>query len=119
MKNDETPLPWSENYQARLVLKRLREGPASTADLQKPPIIHVARQIWELRHWYGFQIKTGRLPNNLAVYYLEGVVEKPPPQPTQPKLVFGQHRLCTNCHGKGVLRGDPCRICDGTGYNER
>jgi hypothetical protein len=40
-----------------------------------PPIVHAARQVWELRHWYGWRIKTGRLPNGIAVYTLLGRLE--------------------------------------------
>lgn len=66
---NEQPIPLDANQRARMLLGRLRQGPASTLDLQKAlPLVHVARQVWELRHWYGFGIKTSRLPNNVAVY---------------------------------------------------
>lgn len=67
--SDETPIPWAENDRARLVYARLREGPRTTVELQKAPIIHVARQIWELRHWYGYRISTGRR-GSVALYTL-------------------------------------------------
>ncbi len=67
----EKPVPWAENELAQRVLARLQRGPASTIELQRElPAVHVARQIWELRHWYGWRIRTGRLPNRVAVYTL-------------------------------------------------
>lgn len=30
------------------------------------------------------------------------------------KLVFGEHRLCSRCHGTG--RKGTCKACDGRGY---
>lgn len=67
----EKALPLADNQRCKMLLAALRTGPKSTLDLQKTlPLVHVARQVWELRHWYGFQIKTGRLPNNVAVYTL-------------------------------------------------
>lgn len=68
----EKPVLWADNEQARIVLSRLKQGPQSTIELQTAPIVHVARQIWELRHWYGWKIVTGRLPNRVAVYRLLG-----------------------------------------------
>lgn len=65
-----------------MLLARLREGPASTVTLQRHlPLVHVARQVWELRHWYGFRIRTGRLPNRVAVYELEDVKPVTPAPP--------------------------------------
>jgi hypothetical protein len=70
--------PLEENMPARMLLARLREGPASTTTLQRSlPLVHVARQIWELRHWYGFRVKTTRLPNRIAVYELESATPVP------------------------------------------
>lgn len=67
----EKPIPLQENVRCRMLLARLHEGPASTVELQEAmPLVHVARQVWELRHWYGFKIKTGRLENRVAVYTL-------------------------------------------------
>lgn len=64
-------IPLEKNERARMLLARLRRGPASTLDLQgELPLVHVARQVWELRHWYGFQIKTGRTPSRVAIYSL-------------------------------------------------
>jgi hypothetical protein len=71
MSTPEKPIPLAENWRAQRVLRRLEQGPANTVELQKElPMVHVARQIWELRHWYGFDIKTGRLPNAVAIYIL-------------------------------------------------
>lgn len=69
--SDSKPLPWSQNYRARRVLAELAKGPRSTLDLHKRFLIHPARQIWELRHWYGYSIRTTRLPNRVALYTLE------------------------------------------------
>lgn len=77
---DEKPIPLDENWRCQLLLRRLEQGPASTLELQDNlPLVHVARQIWELRHWYGFRVRTGRLPNNVAIYTL--VATPPPPEP--------------------------------------
>lgn len=66
-------IPLAKNERARMLLARLRQGPASTLDLQSElPLVHVARQVWELRHWYGFQIKTGRTASRVAIYELAG-----------------------------------------------
>lgn len=60
-----------QNKPCLLVLNRLLLGSASTLDLQALlPLAHVARQIWELRHWYGIRIRTQRLKNNIALYSL-------------------------------------------------
>lgn len=67
----EHKIPLAENERCQMLLRRLRSGPASTIDLQDElPLVHVARQVWELRHWYGLKIKTGRLANNVALYTL-------------------------------------------------
>lgn len=67
----EKPVPLEDNVRCRMLLARLHEGPASTLELQDAmPLVHVARQVWELRHWYGFRIRTGRLANRVAVYTL-------------------------------------------------
>lgn len=59
----EKPIPFEDNHRAQRVLRRLQKGPATTLELQRDlPMIHVARQIWELRHWYGWKIVTGRRP---------------------------------------------------------
>ena len=74
--SDEKPIAFKDNWRARMLLDALREGPKSTLDLQKHwPLVHVARQVWELRHWYGYRIKTGRLKNNVALYSLEAEPE--------------------------------------------
>lgn len=79
----ERPIPLAENQRARMLLAELRRGPRSTLQLQAGlPLVHVARQVWELRHWYGMKIKTGRQPNGVAVYSL---VEEPPSGPLCPK----------------------------------
>lgn len=73
----DQPIPLVANDRARMLLGRLREGPASTVEIQKHlPLVHVARQVWELRHWYGFRVETTRLPNRVAVYHL---IEGPSP----------------------------------------
>lgn len=73
----------SEN--AEMVLDRLRRGPTSTLEFQHSlPLVHVAKQIWELRQ-AGHAIETRRLPNRVAVYELKGVL---PPAPRQ-TAVFG------------------------------
>jgi hypothetical protein len=65
--NDE-PLPWAQNPKAQAVLARL---PATTTELQRDTrLLHVARQVWELRHWYGYDIRTRRLPGGVAYYSL-------------------------------------------------
>lgn len=66
-------MPWADNQAARLVLNRLRaRGSATTVELQSElPLVHVARQVWELRHWYGHAIRTRRLPNGVALYILD------------------------------------------------
>jgi hypothetical protein len=69
----ETPQPWAENWQAQRLLALLETGPKSTVELQTGTrLVHVARQVWELRHWYGWVIRTKRLPNRVAVYELAG-----------------------------------------------
>jgi hypothetical protein len=69
--SDERPIPFEDNWRCQLLLQALESGPKSTLDLQKHwPLVHVARQVWELRHWYGYRIKTGRLKNRVAVYEL-------------------------------------------------
>jgi hypothetical protein len=74
LMSDEKPRPWAENWQAQRTLEILQRGPASTIELQADePLVHVARQIWELRHWYGHTIRTRRLPNRVAVYELVDV----------------------------------------------
>ncbi len=79
----EKPVPWADNELAQMVLRRLQRGPASTIELQSElPAVHVARQVWELRHWYGWRIKTGRLPNRVAVY----------------TLLENTERICPSCH---------------------
>jgi hypothetical protein len=97
--SDEKPVPWDDNTNAQIVLSRLKNGPASTIELQSPPIVHVARQIWELRHWYDWRIKTGRLPNGVALYTLVGraetvgsVVARPRPA-VSPRPTFGDASL--------------------------
>lgn len=73
MSKAETPRPWKENLQAQRTLGLLTVGPQSTIDLQNGTrLVHVARQIWELRHWYGWIIRTRRLPNRVAVYEIVG-----------------------------------------------
>jgi len=85
----EVILPFAENERARMLLSLLSRGPASTLDLQRDlPLVHVARQVWELRHWYGYEIRTTRLPNRVAVYRLVGKARMsviPPQSPTCPK----------------------------------
>lgn len=67
----EIAIPLADNVRCRMLLAELEQGPCSTLDLQRRlPLVHVARQIWELRHWYGFRIDTGRLENRVAVYTL-------------------------------------------------
>lgn len=67
----EKPQPWSDNWQAQRVLAMLQEGPKTTIDLQDGTyIVHVARQIWELRHWYGHVIRSRKMGNNVARYTL-------------------------------------------------
>ncbi len=89
--SDEKPVPWAENHLAQLVLRRLQRGPASTIELQRElPAVHVARQVWELRHWYGWRIRTGRLQNRVAVYTLQGT-ERICPSCQRP------HRVGTTC----------------------
>lgn len=84
----EQVIPFEANDRAQRVLNRLQRGSASTVDLQRElPMVHVARQIWELRHWYDFEIRTTRLPNRVAVYHLVGVKARQP-EPVQ-TLVFG------------------------------
>jgi hypothetical protein len=71
--SDDKPRAFEDNWQAMAVLATLKRGPASTIDLQKNhPLVHVARQVWELRHWYGWDIETTRLPNGVALYTLKG-----------------------------------------------
>lgn len=55
---------------ADLVLQALRQGPANTVQLQRSPIVHVAKQIHDLRR-EGYFITTKRLPNGVALYTLE------------------------------------------------
>lgn len=83
--SDDRPIPLEQNDRARMLLERLREGPASTVELQRGmPLVHVARQVWELRHWYGFRIRTTHLPSRVAVYALdEPDPIPPPPAPVQ------------------------------------
>jgi hypothetical protein len=92
--SDETPIPWTDNDRAQRVLRRLQQGPASTVELQRElPMVHVARQVWELRHWYGWRIKTGRLPNGVALYSLIGA-ETARPVAAAPKApAFGDPEL--------------------------
>ena len=80
-------IPLEQNPRAQSVLDRLRVGPASTTELQNElSLVHVARQIWELRKWYGWGITTRRLSNRVAVYVLGEKVEvKPPVSPLCPK----------------------------------
>lgn len=67
----DRPSPAPEmTTQTQRLLDRLRQGPASTLELQQEYLIHPARQIWELRHLHGFTIKTHRLPNQVALYEL-------------------------------------------------
>lgn len=66
-------VPLSHNERCQMLLALLRTGPQSTLTLQRRlPLVHVARQVWELRHWYGYRIKTGRLENRVALYTLLG-----------------------------------------------
>ncbi len=82
----EKAVPWRDNELAQRVLERLQRGPASTIDLQRElPAVHVARQVWELRHWYGWRIRTGRLQNRVAVYTLQGRLD-------------ATVRECPSCH---------------------
>jgi hypothetical protein len=79
--------PLEQNERARMLLDRLRRGPATTISLQSAlPLVHVARQVWELRHWYGFVIRTTRLPNRVARYELIGMAPGNPetPAPADP-----------------------------------
>lgn len=71
--SDETPLPWDENDRAQRAFAMLEDGNRSTLELQDAGLIHPARQIWELRHWYGCEIVTHRLPNGVGVYELVAV----------------------------------------------
>jgi hypothetical protein len=81
----EKSRPLADNPRCRMLLRLLHEGPQSTIDLQaRLPLLHVARQVWELRHWYGFRIKTGRLPNYVAVYTL---LDSPAATPAGPPNV--------------------------------
>lgn len=32
------------------------------------------------------------------------------------KISFGTHRVCSNCKGKKVKRGQPCGLCGGSGF---
>lgn len=68
--SDEKPIPWSQNDRAQRVYDELKAGARSTLDLHQKFLIHPARQIWELRHWYGFTIRTHRLENRVALYEL-------------------------------------------------
>lgn len=78
-------IPLEENERCLMLLRRLRQGPASTLDLQAElPLVHVARQIWELRHWYGFRVRTSRLENRVALYTL--VIIDPPDKGDQMAL---------------------------------
>ncbi len=36
----------------------------------------------------------------------------------KPKLVFGVHRICPNCKGKGTKKSEVCRECRGVGFVE-
>jgi hypothetical protein len=103
--SDETPIPWADNDRAQRVLRRLQQGPTSTVELQlELPMVHVARQIWELRHWYRWRIKTGRLPNRVAVYTLVGA-ETPAPVAVGPKApVFGDPELIHDMRREKQLR---------------
>lgn len=59
----------AENHGARMVRDRLAHGPATTIELQATlPLVHVAKQIWELRHRYDLRIMTTRLHNGIALY---------------------------------------------------
>lgn len=70
-KASDTPTPWEANYRARRLFKLLSQGSMTTLELINEGFIHPARQIWELRHWYGKQIKTKRTRANVARYVLE------------------------------------------------
>jgi hypothetical protein len=81
-------IPLESNERALMLLARLRRGPASTLDLQSElPLVHVARQVWELRHWYGFAIKTSRAPNRIAVYTLGQAPQAPE---SRQETLFGE-----------------------------
>lgn len=67
----EKATPLEKNWRARRVLAALRQGERSTLHLLRiGGIVHPARQIWELRHWYGFTIRTRRMKNRVALYEL-------------------------------------------------
>lgn len=67
----EHAVPLAANVRCKMLLTVLLDGPKSTVDLQRLlPLVHVARQVWELRHWYGYRVATGRLPNGVARYTL-------------------------------------------------
>lgn len=34
----------------------------------------------------------------------------------QPKLVFGESRVCQRCSGKGIKNKDTCQLCKGNGW---
>ena len=109
--SDETPIPWADNVPAQQVFHRLRVlGPQSTVDLQAHlPLVHVARQVWELRHWYGIRILTRRLPNRVALYQLDsGVPEAaaviPPVAAASRSPEFGDVNLIRSMRPKGRRR---------------
>ena len=76
----------SLDARAQLVLQRLRNGPAGTVELQRSPIVHVAKNILDLRR-AGYLITTTRTSNGTALYKLIGKLPDAPVEGGSPLRV--------------------------------